>query len=187
MAYKKDIRPWLKQVGKTWEEMDAIWEELCEINWKCKSISESGKLWSDLTMYQIEQLPTLKEETLKQLKEKEELEKEKERQEQERKEQEHHYEKNFEEIMYSKIVSGEALTERELSRLLRFEIEREDGDELRWTKFVYSIIELKDKFFQLSWQCGLTEYQEDIFDSQPFEVKRHEYEKVITVVSWEAV
>ena len=31
MAYKKDIKPWLKENGYTWRDMDRFWEECCEV------------------------------------------------------------------------------------------------------------------------------------------------------------
>lgn len=70
MAYKKDIRPYLKEQGLSWEDMDKIWVEVCEVNWKCKYIAECGKTWSDLSMHQIKVLPTLKKKTLAQQAEK---------------------------------------------------------------------------------------------------------------------
>ena len=44
---------------------------------------------------------------------------------------------------------------------------------------------LKDEYFCLDYQEGLTEYQDDIFDSQPYKVKK--VEKQVTVIEFEPV
>ena len=72
MAYKKDIKPLLKELGYTWEQMQAFWDECIDINWKVGMIAKSGKNWNDLAICQIRELPILKETTLRQQKEKEE-------------------------------------------------------------------------------------------------------------------
>lgn len=166
--------------------MDKIWEECCEINWKCKMIAKSGKSWNDMTMHQIKQLPTLKETTLKQLKEEERrlaLEAEQKEQELEAKK---YYVEHFEDIMLSKIELGEHLTEDEIEELVcEYEWEElEDGSKLRWTQVKHTIVKLGDKFFKIDWQQGLTENQPDEFFNQPYEVELHEYEKTITVREW---
>ena len=40
------------------------------------------------------------------------------------------------------------------------------------------------RYWEIDWQKGLTEYEEDQIDEQPFEVRKNEYEKVITVTEW---
>lgn len=178
MAYKKDIKPYLKETGYTWEDMDKFWEECVEVNWKCKMIADSGKSWSDLTMYQIKQLPTLKEKTLKQEQEKLEEEKRQADREKQAKEDKEYYENHFEEIMLEKIDSGLDLTERELSRIKEYSISTDYGDKDRWQRPVYDILKISDRYFSLTWYEGLTEYQEDTYLDQPVEVVPH---KVITI------
>ncbi len=184
MAYKKDIKPWLKEHGYTWEDMDRFWEECCEINWKCKTIKRSGKSWNDMTMYQIQQIPMLKETTLQQIREKEEEERLKAEEEQKKKDDEQYYWEHFEEIMVQKIDNGESLTEEELGEFKDFEIQNTKGDNRRWSRTVSSICELCGRFFNLIWEEGLTEYQENEFYDQPFEVEKRTYEKKITVAEW---
>jgi hypothetical protein len=64
-------------------------------------------------------------------------------------------------------------SERDRSELLNFEVDQWTGEEHRWDVEVSSIIELtpeddvddldKPRFFQLNWQRGLTEMQENSF------------------------
>lgn len=186
MAYKKDIKPLLKELGYTWEQMQAFWDECKEINWKVGAFSKAGKNWNDLTLDQIRELPTLKETTLKQQKEKEEEEIRKALEEQKKKEEENYYWDHFDEIMVGKIENGEKLTKKEL-RTLVFEcreIERNDGENRRWTRSVESIIELCGRYFAVIWEEGLTEYQDNEFYYQPYEVEKKTYEKTITVTEW---
>lgn len=193
MAYKKDIKPWLKENGYKWEDMNIIWEECCEVNWKCKMIKQSGKSWSDMTMYQIQQLPTLKETTLKQIKQKE-MEKKlkeaklklKEAKLKEEKKDTENYWNNFDEVMVQKIDDCENLTKKEIKAVVyeTHEIERIYGEKLRWTRSVVSIVEMCGRYFRIEWEEGLTEIQEDVFYCQPYEVVKNTYEKTITVTEW---
>lgn len=186
MAYKKDIKPWLKDNNYTWEDMDKFWNECCEVNWKCKMIKKSGKAWNDMTMYQIQQLPTLKETTLQQIKQKEEDEKLKLEEEQKAKEAKEYYWDHFDEIMVKKIDSGENLTEEELRTVVfeTNEIELNKGENRRWSRSNSSVVEMCGRFFKLVWEEGLTEYQENQFYNQPYEVEKHTYEKTIIVTEW---
>lgn len=189
MAYKKDIKPWLKENNYTWEDMDKFWEECCEVNWKWAQLRNLEKSWSDMTMYQIQQLPTLKETTLKQQKEKEEEETRKAMEEQKEKDEEQYYWDHFDEIMVKKIESGEKLTERELRTVVfeTNEIERNEGDNRRWTRSVKSIVEMCGRYFCIYWEEGLTECQENEFYDQPYEVEKITYDKTITVTEWKKV
>ena len=185
MAYKKDIKPWLKENNLTWEDMDRIWKECCEVNKTCNFVSKSGGTWSDLGMHLIKQLPTLKEETLRQQKENEEAEKKKAEEERIAKEKEEYYWQHFDELMIKKIDNGEKLSERELRNLvLDNEIESEWGENRRWTRSVTTIVKLCDRYFAINWEEGLTECQENEFYEQPYEVENRTYEKTITVTEW---
>lgn len=170
MAYKKDIRPWLKENGYTWEDMNKFWEECCEVNWKCRMIANSGKTWSDMTMHQIQQLPTLKETTLAQLKAKEEEERRQAEEEKRKKEEAEYYASHFDELMLKKIDNDEPLSEEELSDLRDYSIQSEYGENRRWQRSVHDVIELCGRYFALDWDEGLTELQEDSFFKQPYEV-----------------
>ena len=84
-----------------------------------------------------------------------------------------------------KIYKGEKLTEREL-RDAAFELEEVDtieGENRRWGQWMTTIIRIKDKLFAIDWDRGLTEYQEDSFSEQPYEVERKT--RVITETYYE--
>lgn len=66
-----------------------------------------------------------------------------------------------------------------------WEVETQKAEDLdRWTRGMTTICQLGDKYFAVDWEEGLTEYQENWFDNQPYEVELHEYQKVITVHEW---
>lgn len=94
--------------------------------------------------------------------------------------------KGYEVEMLNKIDSKAELTERELQSLVyEFdEIEREEGDDRRWSRSITSIIKIGERYFALDWDKGLTECQENSFYEQPYEVEPHTYEKTITINEW---
>ena len=65
----------LKELGYTESDMQRFWEECIPFNHKIRMLANAGLNWTDLCLWQIEQLPTLKEVTLQQLAEKEEAQK----------------------------------------------------------------------------------------------------------------
>lgn len=174
----------LKKLGYTEADMQNFWDECKDINHKIKLLDNAGLNWTDLTIHQIEQLPTLKETTLKQLAEKEEREKAEAQAKMSADGAERYYWEHFEEVMLGKIDRGETLTEEELRELV-FEYEHETtniGDKLRWTQPKRTIVKLDDRYFRINWQEALTEMQGNEFDNQPVEVEQ--YEKVIVVKEW---
>ncbi len=62
-----------------------------------------------------------------------------------------------------------------------------EGDSGRWTRFVHPIIKTPSgKHIRVTYEAGLTEYQDDTFDSwDPEEVVRTE--KTVVVVSWDPI
>lgn len=92
----------------------------------------------------------------------------------------------WEKEILNKIDNDEKLTESELSELTCDDIEREYGDNRRWSRSVESICKIGDRYFSITWEQGLTECQEDEYYSQPVEVKKVTYEKTITVTEWRA-
>lgn len=61
MAYKKEIKPWLKENGYTWGDMDRFWEELRQTNPNVSQLSKSGVTWDQMSMSVIIGLPTQKQ------------------------------------------------------------------------------------------------------------------------------
>jgi hypothetical protein len=102
------------------------------------------------------------------------------------KQEKEYYEEHYEEIILNKIDSGEKLNESELSSLVwEFEeIEREYGDNRRWSRSVTSIIKINNRYFCIEWENGLTENQPNEFYDQPYEVEKKTYEKTIVVTEW---
>lgn len=88
-------------------------------------------------------------------------------------------------VVLRKIDNKEELSRKEMLDILDlYTISVKEEETLRWAKAMKSIIQLQDRYFCIEWQQGLTEYQEDIFNKQPYEVKKVEYEKVIKVCEW---
>lgn len=80
-----------------------------------------------------------------------------------------------------KIYNGKHLTKAELENAV-YEcdvINTKYGENRRWNRFVRSIIKIEDKLFCIEWEEGLTEYQIDYFDGQPYEVE--EVERTVVV------
>ena len=184
MAYKKDIKPFLKENNYTWEDMDRIWKEVCEVDWKCKLIADSGKSWDDLTMYQIKCLPTLKEKTLKNLAEKEKKERLEAEKKKKQEEYDKYYSEHFEEILVDKIDKGEPLEISELREMREYSIDRTYGDNRRWQRSVTDVCEMLGRYFALHWEEGLTESQEDDFMDQPYEVFQNKVLKVEQITTY---
>ena len=86
------------------------------------------------------------------------------------------------EYYLNKLDSGEGLTEREcLDLVYEFDIENIYGENRRWSRIVETICNLDGRYFKISWDQGLTEYQNDACYDQPIEVELHEWDEVKTV------
>lgn len=89
---------------------------------------------------------------------------------------------DFEKETLYKLDNEENLTDEELSKLVyNYSISEEDIEQGRWTMSTYTVCKLADRYFGIDWQRGLTEYQDDSFPYPPKEVKKHTYEKTVTV------
>lgn len=92
---------------------------------------------------------------------------------------------DFEKETLYKLDNGENLTDKELSKLVyNYSISDEDIEQGRWAMSTYTVCKLSDRYFGIDWQRGLTEYQDDSFPYPPEEVKKHTYEKTVTVTEW---
>lgn len=99
------------------------------------------------------------------------------------------YPEEYPEVL-QKFLDGEKLTEKEIKEFMcrGKEVDERTFDKGRWTESTFTVIEMVDgKLYGIDWECGLTEYQENEFPYQPYEVYKHEYEKTITVTEWEKV
>lgn len=92
---------------------------------------------------------------------------------------------NFVDDILHEIDNYNSLSVSELRTLVYgYSILNEDGDYGRWTMSVHTIVHLKDRYFAIDWERGLTENQDDEFWYQPVEVVPHTYEKTITVTEY---
>lgn len=94
-----------------------------------------------------------------------------------------------EQEMLDLIDSGVKLSEEKLQELT-FEfntVEETDGGDRRWSRTVTSVVKLKERYFEITWEHGLTEMQENEFYNQPLEVELYEYEQVAVVKEWKPV
>ena len=60
-----------------------------------------------------------------------------------------------------------------------------DGEDSRWTRHMTTIFKYEDKLYALEWEQGLTEYQENEFYNQPYEVK--EVKRMVEVTDYISV
>jgi len=66
-------------------------------------------------------------------------------------------------------------------------IEELDGDDHRWTRDIATIFEFKGKLYELLWDRGLTELQENSFYNQPYEVIKKEEVITKTITTYEKI
>ena len=81
---------------------------------------------------------------------------------------------DYEQQALDKIDEGKELDEKFLRDLAHGDygkiVEQQDGEDRRWQRSVYTVVRLKDRYFSLCWEQGLTENHEDEFFEQPSEV-----------------
>ncbi len=65
------------------------------------------------------------------------------------------------------------------------EVDEEIDEKRRWSQFVYKYVKIGGRYFCLTADIGLTEYQDNEYNYQPFEVRP--VEKIITVTEWVAI
>lgn len=178
-------KKWMRENGYTEKQMDKFWEDNIDTNPVIRGVSKYGFTWRDMNMSCVIQLPTQKERDLKYFAEQEEQERKEKEAALAEQEKQQYYKTHFDEVILNKISSGEKLTESELSKLVyEYEVETTHGENGRWMRTNISIICLKDRYFSIKWNEGLTEQQIDDFLNQPIEVKKHTYEKTVTVTEW---
>jgi hypothetical protein len=86
--------------------------------------------------------------------------------------------------LLQRVYNGDKnFTEDELSELA-MEFKQFDlikGEYRRWSRTMETILNIKDKYFSIKWESGLTERQEDEFYNQPKEVELIQKEITTTV------
>lgn len=78
------------------------------------------------------------------------------------------YEKNF----LEKFDNGHVFSEEEIENMFYDleEYEQKSYDKERWTMPMTTIFKVGNRFFCVEWEAGLTEYQENSYENQPYEV-----------------
>ena len=94
----------------------------------------------------------------------------------------------LEEII-SKIDKGEKLTESEIKELLwsAKQTYEKEGEDHRWTRGVFTVVEVNGRYFGISWLRGLTECQEHEFWKQPYEVGCETELKTVAEQIWKPI
>lgn len=86
------------------------------------------------------------------------------------------------------IEAGEKLTEDEIEAMVldgQFRYFEEEICDTSWnTRRIHTIVRLNDRFFEIDWERGLTEMQDNTYYCQPYEVEGHTHTKTITVTEW---
>lgn len=193
MATKKDIKAFLKEAKLTEADIDRMWNEAAEGNWKIANFIKNNIDWRGFNMSIIKSIPYEKENQIKRAEEariKQEEERMKKEAE-EKAEQDRINSLNNEDLLIERCLK-ENLTDYELREIV-FEdsiakvIETIEGDDRRWVRDMQTIVQIKDRYFSIYWDKALTECQEHYFHSQPVEVKREEKQITTTVVCWTEV
>jgi hypothetical protein len=168
----KEQKEWMKESGYTVAQLDNFWKENVGTNPVITNLDKHGMTWRDMNVCVLKQLPTQKERDMKVLEEKKRQEEEKATEELRKQQEREYYQEHFEEVMISKIDNNERLTEKELSTLVcGYEVDSEYGDNRRWSRAVTTIVKLGERHFAIDWDEGLTEYQDNEFYNQPYEVR----------------
>ena len=89
---------------------------------------------------------------------------------------------DFEDKVLNKITNHEDFSEQELKKMFDQleEVDIVEGACGRWYQEISTIFKVKNKYIQLDWLRGLTEYQPNEFDNNPYEVIPEETTVVIT-------
>ena len=94
--------------------------------------------------------------------------------------------KDFEQYIIDKYDNKEPLTEKEVRELIwKYKYERIEGENRRWARWVDVIVKLKDRYFRVGFDEGLTEMQPNEYYTDIVEVKP--VATVKTVINWEEI
>lgn len=87
-----------------------------------------------------------------------------------------------------KILNKLSLTDSQLQDFIHedyfTEVSKEEGEDRRWSRWITVVKQIDNRFFAVGYDKGLTEYQEDMYNEQPYEVIRTEKVVTKTVVSY---
>lgn len=90
----------------------------------------------------------------------------------------------YEAEVLKKIRNKEDFTQEEIESLFYMleQVDEKKYDKRRWYIPVETIFKVKDTYILLEWDEGLTEYQDNVYDFNPYEV--YYKEKTIIVKEW---
>jgi hypothetical protein len=93
--------------------------------------------------------------------------------------------------LIQKLLNRESLSESEIQDLVYeyddYIFEQEKGENRRWSRGVMTVFKVDDRYFMVNWDEGLTEYQENEFYDQPYEVTLKVEEQIIKVNTYSKV
>ena len=94
--------------------------------------------------------------------------------------------KDFEQYIIDKYDNKEPLTKEEVRELIwDYDYERIEGESRRWNRWINVIIKLKDRYFRVGFDEGLTEMQPNEYYTDIVEVKP--VATIKTVINWEEI
>ena len=94
--------------------------------------------------------------------------------------------KDFEQYIIDKYDNKEPLTKEEVRELIwDYDYERIEGESRRWNRWINVIIKLKDRYFRVGFDEGLTEMQPNEYYTDIVEVKP--VATIKTIVNWEEI
>jgi hypothetical protein len=87
-----------------------------------------------------------------------------------------------------KILTGKCLTDEEVEFIVdcglsEYSFSEEEGESSRWEQSMTTILKINDRYFAIDWERGLTEMQENYYDSQ-IAKEVIPVTKTITVTEW---
>lgn len=93
------------------------------------------------------------------------------------------------EEIYKKLQNKEMLSEEEIESLVwdSEQVYEEAGKDHRWQKEMFTVVKVENKFYGICWMKGLTEYQENEYFEQPFEVGCENKTEVVKKEIWKPI
>lgn len=93
------------------------------------------------------------------------------------------------EEIYKKLQNKEMLSEEEIESLVwdSEQVYEEAGKDHRWQKEMFTVVKVENKFYGICWMKGLTEYQENEYYEQPFEVGCENKTEVVKKEIWKPI
>ena len=91
------------------------------------------------------------------------------------------------------LIKHKKIKENELKDLINiYEFDTIEGEDRRWSRTNQSFLKIKERYFVIVWEEGLTEMQQNDYNNQPYEVIKKETKILIpehyeTKIEWKKV